>query len=77
MLCWYCGVKYLYLCYLSISVSIYVFNYRFDVSTRIRVLVVVLTSLLSFILVGLALNEPLVLFDVVCASLCEHLGTVW
>lgn len=32
-------------------------------------LTVVLTSLLSFILVGLALNEPLVLFGVVCASI--------
>ena len=32
-------------------------------------LVVVLTSLLSFVLVELALNEPLVLFGVVCASI--------
>lgn len=39
-------------------------------------LTVVLTSLLSFILVGLALNEPLVLFGVVCASIGSGFGEI-
>jgi len=40
------------------------------------VLVVVLASLISFVLVGLALNEPLVLLGVVCASISSGFGEI-
>ena len=39
-------------------------------------LVVVLASLISFVLVGLALNEPLVLLGVVCASISSGFGEI-
>ena len=60
------------LCKISTSTALHLFS----LSNRIRVLTVVLTSLLSFILVGLALNEPLVLFGVVCASIGSGFGEI-
>ena len=70
-----------YATYLSAYSSVYLFIRLFQifsVSNRCWVLVVVLTSLLSFsfVLVGLALNEPLVLFGVVCASISVGFGEI-